>query len=101
MPKYIYLIFVLFFLFSARVKAQSNLNLKFFGLSLHPNGDVNGPLLPLNPDKKGYLVLNLGGSLGYEYFLKKDKFSLKAIQAVYSDCAAQLGGFTHLGVRWV
>lgn len=57
--------------------------------------------MPLNPDKKGYLVFNLGGTLGYERFVRKDKFSLKAIQAVYSDCAAQLGGFTHLGVRWV
>jgi len=57
--------------------------------------------MPYNPDKKGYLVLNLGGTLGYEHFLKKDKFSIKAIQAIYADCAALLGGFSHVGVRWV
>ena len=88
-------------LFAIPVFSQSNLNLKFFGLSLHPRGDKNAKLMPLNPDKKGYLVLNLGGSLGYEHFLKPGKFSIKAIQALYSDCAAQLGGFTHLGARWV
>lgn len=81
--------------------AQQNLNLKFFGISLHPKGDVNAPLMPLNPDNKGYLVFNLGGTLGYEYFLKPNKFSIKGIQAVYSDCAAQLGGFSHVGLRWV
>ena len=95
------LLFIILLTFALQVQAQKNLNLKFFGLSLHPKGDVNAPLMPLNPDQKGYLVLNLGGSLGYEHFLKPDKFSLKAIQAVYSDCAAQLGGFTHLGMRWV
>lgn len=100
MPKALLIIYFLFYL-SHSVSGQSNLNLKFFGLSLHPKGDVNAYLMPLNPDKKGYLVFNLGGSLAYERFIKKDKFSLKAIQAVYSDCAAQLGGFTHLGVRWV
>ncbi|WP_223815893.1 hypothetical protein [Adhaeribacter rhizoryzae] len=96
-----FLFTLLALLIAGQVEAQSNLNLKFFGLSLHPKGDVNAPLMPLNPDKKGYFVFNLGGTLGYEHFLKPDKFSLKAIQAVYSDCAAQLGGFTHLGVRWV
>ncbi len=93
--------YLLFLIIILPAKAQSNINLKFFGLSLHPKGDVNAPLMPLNPDKKGYFVFNLGGSLGYERFLKPDKFSLKAIQAVYADCAAQLGGFTHIGVRWV
>ena len=80
---------------------QANLNLKFFGVSLHPRGETNAPLMPLNPDKRGYLVFNLGGTLGYEYFLRKDKVSLKAVQSLYADCALQLGGFTHLGIRWV
>ena len=82
-------------------QAQSNINLKFFGLSVHPKGDPNAPLMPLNLDRKGYTVLNLGGSFAYEHFIKPEKFSLKVIQAVYSDCAALLGGFSHIGVRWV
>ncbi|RDC63229.1 hypothetical protein [Adhaeribacter pallidiroseus] len=79
--------------------AQSNLNFKYFGLSVHPKGDPNAPLMPLNPDKKGYLVFNLGGMLSYEKFWKPQKYSFKAIQALYTDCAALLGGFTHMGVR--
>ena len=79
--------------------AQRNLGFKYFGLSVHPKGDPNAPLMPLNPDKKGYLVFNLGGMLSYEQFWKPQKYSFKVIQALYTDCAALLGGFTHIGVR--
>lgn len=82
-------------------RAQRNWGFKYFGLSLHPKGDPNAPLMPLNPDKKGYLVFNLGGMVSYEQFFKPQRFSFKGIQAVYTDCAAQLGGFTHLGLRVV
>ncbi|WP_026464183.1 hypothetical protein [Adhaeribacter aquaticus] len=99
--RFIQILFFLLVLLSFTSRAQNNINVKFFGLSLHPKGDVNAPLMPLNPDKKGYLVFNLGGTVSYEHFIKPDKFSVKFIQALYSDCAAQLGGFTHLGVRWV
>jgi hypothetical protein len=37
--------------------------------------------------------------LSYEKFWKPQKYSVKAIQALYTDCAALLGGFTHIGVR--
>ncbi|PSR53147.1 hypothetical protein AHMF7605_06185 [Adhaeribacter arboris] len=79
--------------------AQQYWGIKYFGLSLHPKGDPNAPLMPLNPDKKGYLVFNLGGMVSYEQFWKPQKFSVKGIQAIYTDCAAQLGGFTHIGLR--
>ncbi|QMU28295.1 hypothetical protein [Adhaeribacter radiodurans] len=79
--------------------AQQYWGIKYFGLSLHPKGDPNAPLMPLNPDKKGYFVFNLGGMLSYEQFWKPQKFSVKGIQAIYTDCAAQLGGFTHIGLR--
>ena len=82
-------------------QARRNLNFKYFGLTLHPKGDDNAELMPLNPDGKGYLVVNLGASVGYEHFIKGDKFSVKAIQALYADCAMKLAGFTHLGVRAV
>lgn len=97
-----YLIWFLIFLgYTAESQAQSNINIKFFGLSVHPRGDANAELMPLNLDNKGIAVLNLGGSLAYEHFINPDKFSVKVIQAVYADCAAQLGGFSHIGVRWV
>ena len=80
---------------------QSNLNIKFLGLNLHPQGDPNAELMPLNFDEKGYLVMTLGGTVGYERFIKPNKFSLKIMQAAYSDCAARFSGFTHVGVRWV
>ena len=51
----------LFLLQILRVSAQSNLNLKYFGV-MHPQVDLNVPLKLLNPDKKGYLVFNFGGS---------------------------------------
>ena len=87
--------------FSGKVMAQRFWGVKYFGISLHPKGDVNAPLMPLNPDKKGYLVFNLGGMVSYEQYFKPNKFSIKGIQAIYTDCAAQLGGFTHIGIRAV
>ncbi|QHL87045.1 hypothetical protein GU926_06180 [Nibribacter ruber] len=94
---------LLLFLIALPGQAQlrRNVSLKYFGLTLHPKGDDNADLMPLNPDGKGYFVVNLGGSVSYEQFLKGDKFSIKAIQALYADCALQLAGFTHLGVRAV
>jgi hypothetical protein len=97
-----FLVLLLFLLpFTGQGQTRRNLNFKYFGLTLHPKGDDNAELMPLNPDGKGYLVVNLGGSIGYEHFIKGDKFSIKAIQALYADCAMQLAGFTHLGVRAV
>nr|WP_182513749.1 hypothetical protein [Rufibacter quisquiliarum] len=98
-----YFLFLPLFLLSLFCHAQytRNVSLKYFGLSLHPKGDDNAELMPLNPDGKGYLVLNVGGSVSYEHFFASDKFSVKAIQALYADCALRFAGFTHLGVRAV
>lgn len=97
---YFYLLLILILLnISEEVQAQRYWSVKYFGISLHPKGDVNAPLMPLNPDKKGYLVFNLGALVSYEQYFKPNKFSIKGIQAVYTDCAAQLGGFTHIGLR--
>ncbi|RNI27089.1 hypothetical protein EFA69_12990 [Rufibacter immobilis] len=85
----------------AQAQHRRNVNFKYFGLTLHPKGDDNAELMPLNPDGKGYLVLNIGASVGYEHFIVPDKFSVKAIQAFYADCALRFAGFTHLGLRGV
>src|SRR5690606_27653806 len=79
--------------------AQNSVGLKFFGLSIHPGGDENAPLMPRRFDDNGVWVLNLGGMLSYEKFIYEDGVSLKAVQGFYSDCAAQPGGFSHIGLR--
>jgi len=80
--------------------SQNNVGLKFFGLSIHPKGEqLNAFLMPRKLDQNGYFVVNLGGMLSYEYFLYKDILSVKVVQALYSDCAARLGGISHIGLR--
>ncbi|GAB2541835.1 hypothetical protein GCM10027189_26150 [Rufibacter soli] len=101
MKKWIFLLVFSFASLLTQAQGKHNLNVKYFGLTLHPKGDNNAELMPLNPDGKGYLVLNVGGSVGYEHFLVPGKISLKAIQALYADCALRFAGFTHLGVRAV
>ncbi|MDR6195416.1 hypothetical protein [Siphonobacter sp. SORGH_AS_0500] len=87
-------------LISVSSKAQDNFGLKFFGLSIHPKGErENAFLMPRRFDSKGYLVLNIGGVLSYEKFIVKDILSVKIASALYADCAAQLGGFEHVGIR--
>ncbi|RZK64112.1 MAG: hypothetical protein EOO85_30220 [Pedobacter sp.] len=91
---------LLFGLISTPSDAQDNFGLKFFGLSVHPKGEKeNAFLMPRRFDRDGYFVLNIGGILSYEKFIIKDVLSVKAASALYSDCAAQLGGFEHIGIR--
>lgn len=79
--------------------AQDNVGLKFFGISIHPGGDENAFLMPRRFDDNGVLVLNLGGMASAEKFIYADGVSVKVVQGIYSDCAAQLGGFSHMGIR--
>lgn len=82
------------------LNAQDNIGIKYFGLSIHPKGEKeNAHLMPYKLDKYGYFVLNLGMEFMYEKFFYKDIFSIKFVQALYADCALQLGGFTHIGIR--
>lgn len=82
-----------------QTRAQDNIGVKFFGLSIHPGGDENAFLMPRKLDDNGVLVLNLGAMLSTEKFIYQNRVSVKAVQGIYSDCAAQLGGFSHLGIR--
>jgi len=43
--------------------------------------------------------MNFGAVVVYEKFLIKDIISIKVVQAMYADCAARLGGFSHIGLR--
>ncbi len=95
----ILIVFIVFAAFCSEGKAQNNIGLKFFGLSIHPHGDPNAFLMPNKLDNGAYLVMNLGGEIMYEYFIYEDVLSVKGIQALYADCSARLGGFSHLGLR--
>lgn len=82
------------------LNAQNNIGVKYFGLSIHPEGEAaNAFLMPNRLDEKGYLVLNIGGEISYEHFVIRNVLSVKAVQAAYADCAALPGGFSHLGFR--
>ncbi len=95
----IYSLILLVLLFKTG-SAQDNFGIKYFGLSIHPKGEKeNAFLMPNKIDKNGCLVLNIGGEFSYEYFLFKDILSIKTVQALYADCAARFGGFSHVGLR--
>ena len=84
-----------------RQKSKRNsIGLKFMGLSFHPlSGKPNAELMPNRLDKQAYFVLDLGALLSYEYFIVPDVLSVKFIQGLYADCAAQLAGVTSVGLR--
>ncbi|WP_200879487.1 hypothetical protein [Porphyromonas crevioricanis] len=79
---------------------MNRVGLRFFGLSWHPHGErENASIMPLRLDRDAYWVQNLGAIISYERMLWADVLSSKAAIALYSDCAAQLGGFVHVGLR--
>ncbi len=83
-----------------KTHGQDNIGVKYFGLSIHPKGEkINAHLMPRKLDKNGFLVLNVGGVISYEKFVLSDILSVKTAVALYSDCAAQMGGFGHIGLR--
>ncbi len=55
--------------------------------------------MPRKIDRDGYLVMNLGVLISHEHYLMKHFLSVKSATACYSDGAALLGGFIHLGLR--
>jgi len=81
--------------------SQDNFTAKFFGLSFHPDGDVNADNMPTKLDKNGVAVINLGIYFGYESFFHRDKLSAKIVTAFYSDCGGLFSGLLHVGFRGV
>ena len=79
---------------------RHSIGLKFMGLSFHPlSGKPNAELMPNRLDEQAYFVLDLGALLTYEYFIVPDILSVKFIQGLYADCAAQFAGVTSIGLR--
>lgn len=99
MSKSVLVLLLLFF--SILGFSQDNFTVKFFGFSFHPDGDVNADNMPTKIDKNGVAVVNLGVYLGYEKFVYKDKLSLKAVNAYYSDCGGLFSSLIHFGFRGV
>ena len=95
------LIILLSIVFLPGAFSQDNLTAKFFGLSFHPDGDVNADNMPTRLDRHGVVVVNLGAYVGHEIFFHKDKLSVKFIVAMYSDCGGLFSGLFHVGFRGV
>lgn len=79
--------------------AQSNVSLKYFGLTMHPFGDKTAYLQPYKLDNNARFVLNFGGFASYEKYLWEEIISVKAMQGVFTDCSGGMAGVTHLGLR--
>jgi hypothetical protein len=83
-----------------KAASQTLINVKYIGLSGHLKVSPHPHLYTRKIDKKGFTVLNIGVIAGVERNFIKNWFSVKFVQAVFSDCASQPAGFTHIGVRF-
>lgn len=98
-------IVLLNFLFLNEVQAQDQVKyknaftIKYFGLSMHLKESPYPEIFPHRLDRKGYLVLNIGGIAGYERFVVRDVLSIRVEQGIYTDCASAFAGFSHIGWR--
>ena len=78
---------------------QPTFDIKFLGISGHVKSSPHPQLFVRKIDKKGYAVLNIGVISAIEYKLVNNWLSVKLAQAILSDCANQIAGFTHIGLR--
>lgn len=81
------------------MKGQSNVALKYFGITVHPFGDRMYKLQPYRLDKKAHFVLNFGALASYEKFIWEDIVSVKVIQGIFSDCSAGPAGASFIGLK--
>lgn len=90
---------IAFALLAQQGAAQSNLSVRYFGLTIHPFGDRQAKLQPYRLDENAYLVGNIGGFLSYEKFIWEDILSVKFLQGVYTDCSAGKATVTHVALQ--
>jgi hypothetical protein len=94
------LFFVVVYLVAIVLTAQPhNIGIKFFGFSIHPFGDENAHIMPMRLDNDAIFVPNVGLMLSFERYIWHDIFSVKAVHANFMDCAFQVAGFSHIGLR--
>jgi len=95
------IIFLLFMLFVFNVSyAQWFFEIKFVGISAHLKKNPHPHLYKRKLDKSGFLVMNLGVIFSIEKMVCNDFLSLKFSQAFFLDCASELAGFSHAGLRF-
>jgi len=93
-------IFGLLCLLGFALNAQSyNIGIKYFGINIHPVGDINAELMPIKLGSNGFLVPSFGAMLSFEKYLWRDIIALELAMANYTDCTLQFAGFAHLGFR--
>ena len=77
-----------------------HLSLQYIGLTFHPGGGNLPEQYPLKLDRKGYLVLETGGIVGIDYYVRPYFFARFA-GAFFLDCAQLPAGFVHIGIRGI
>lgn len=80
--------------------SQSNISFKIISLSIQPLGSENSHIISSKLDDNGIFVIEPGVALSYESFVLEDIVSFQFQQGIYADCASQLAGFSHLGIKW-
>ncbi len=90
----LYLIFL-----GSAIQAQSNLAVKYFGLTVHPFGDRTANYQPYKIDSKAVLVFNYGAFIEYERFIREQSFSIKVAQGLFADCSNGFAGATFIGLK--
>lgn len=91
--------FLVFSLLSFGGFAQNNLNFKVSTVGIYPFDDSNSDIFVNTLDNKGKLTYEPGIMISYEDFNGLAPASFEIIQGLYNDCANQVAGFTHVGVR--
>jgi hypothetical protein len=76
-----------------------NIGVKYFGINIHPVGDINAKLMPIKLGDNGFLVPSFGAMVSFETYFWKDLLGVELAAANYTDCAMQYAGFAHLGFR--
>jgi hypothetical protein len=94
--KRLFLITLLFFALHAH--AQWFVGVKFMGISIHTDNNMNGHLYKTAIGKKKRVAFHFGVALTCEYKFN-DWFSAKVDQAAFRDCAGKFAGMTMFNLR--
>lgn len=81
-----------------RCPAQWFIGVKFMGVSIHTDDNLNGRLYKTAIGKNRRVAFHFGLALTAEYKFT-DWVSIKASQAAFRDCAGKFAGMTMLNVR--
>lgn len=96
MKKYILLLFV----FSAvHLFSQTDFSLRYFGLTIHPNGDQTAKIQPHKLDRHAYAVANFGAFVSADHYFLYDQLAFTLMQGIFTDCSGGIAGFSHFGIR--